>query len=70
VHLHTQEAIVAQKNVSTTLQDHRRKLRLEGIAHHLDLLCEQHDSLAPGHADRPQLLREIERWNVEYQAED
>ena len=55
---------------STTLRNHRRKLRLEGIAHHLEQLSEQCDSLAPGHPDRPRLIREIAKWNVEYQAED
>ena len=62
---------MAQNNTtSTTLRNHRRKLRLEGIAHHLDQLCEQHDSLAAGHPDRPHLIRVIAKWNVEYQAED
>ena len=55
---------------STTLRNHRRKLRLEGIAHHLEQLSELYDSLAPGHPDRPRLIREIAKWNIEYQAED
>ena len=55
---------------SSTLRNHRRKLRLEGIARHLDHLCEQCDSLAPGHPDRLRLIGQIEHWNVEYLAED
>jgi hypothetical protein len=55
---------------STTLRNHRRKFRLEGIAHHLDQLCEQCDRFAPGHPDRVRLIDEIAHWNVEYQAED
>jgi len=62
---------MAQNNTtSTTFQNHRRKLRLEGIAHHLDLLSEQCNSLPPDHPDRARLIREIEHWNIEYQAED
>ena len=69
--LHTQGGAMAQNNpTSTTLQDHRHKRRLEAIAHHIDRLCEQDDSLAPCHPDRKRLVRRIEHWNVEYQAED
>ncbi|MFY9936903.1 MAG: hypothetical protein WAK33_08535 [Silvibacterium sp.] len=56
--------------ISSTLRNHRRKLRLQAIDRLLDLLCDLHDSLEPGHPDRPRLLRDIARWNVEYQAED
>jgi hypothetical protein len=56
--------------ISSTLRNHRRKLRLQAIDRLLDLLCDLHDHLDPGHPDRPRLLREIARWNVEYQAED
>ena len=56
--------------ISSTLRNHRRKLRLQAIDRLLDLLCELHDHLEPGHPDRPRLLRKIAKWNVEYQAED
>jgi hypothetical protein len=62
---------MAQNNTtSTTLRNHRHKRQLEAIAHHIDHLCAQYDSLAAGHPDRPRLMRQIEHWNVEYQAED
>ena len=55
---------------STVLSNHRRKQQLEGIALHIDHLCAQYDSLPAGHHDRPRVMRQIEHWNVEYQAED
>ena len=58
---------MAQNNTtSTTLY----KLQLEAIAFHIDYLCAEYDSLAAGHPDRPRVMRQIEHWNVEYQAED
>jgi hypothetical protein len=56
--------------ISSTLHNHRRKLRLQAINRLLDLLCDLYDHLQPGHPDRPRLLGEIAHWNVEYQAED
>lgn len=62
---------MAQNNTtSTTLRIHRRKRQLEAIALHIDHLCARYDSFAPGHPNRPHLMRQIEHWNVEYQAED
>ena len=55
---------------STTLRNHRHKRQLEAIALHIDHLCAQYDSLAPGHPDRVRLIDEIAHWNVEYQVED
>lgn len=61
---------MAQNNTtSTTLRSHRHKRQLEAIALHIDHLCAQYDSLAAG-PDRQRLMRQIEHWNVEYQAED
>jgi len=55
---------------SIAARNHHRKLHRQAIHRRLDQLCEHHDSLTPGHPDRPRLIREIEKWNVEYQAED
>jgi hypothetical protein len=55
---------------SIAARNHHRKLRRQDIHRHLDQLCEHSDSLAPGHPDRRRLIREIAKWNVEYQAED
>ena len=60
--------VLGQQSIAA--RNHHRKVRCQTIHRHLDRLCEHHDSLAPGHPDRPRLIREIAKWNVEYQAED
>ena len=55
---------------SASARNHRRQLRRQLMLQLLDKVDRLHDLSAAGDPRREAVLRHIEAWNIEFQAED